>query len=524
MKCFKKALALTLSTALMITGLAACGGGNASSNPNPGHTSGGTPTTVKDSVIYGWSNEPSTLDPHMTSDSTALGACYQIYDMLIREEKDGTLSPALCTSYEYSEDMMDITFQLREGVKFHNGDIMTADDVVFSLNRAIASSYTTKMTSAFDSCEKVDDSTVVLHLKFPYAPAIGCLSNGNCAIINKKVVESDPDWALNSPVGTGAYQFVSWTTGVELCFDAFPDYYRGEAAIKHLTMRTITDTSALIISLESGEIDFVDTPIMSARQSLLDNPDLRYDECNQACYYLIAFNTQKGHFADERVREAVSCAVDRQTLIDGALDGVGSPVTSSMVPICSSYDPNFPAHEYDLERAKQLMAEAGFADGFTISVPTMPGGTYGTPTEILQDMLGKINITLEIDYQERGTWMSEVLTNNNYEMTFWAVPITVNDPDLACYTTFHSDFINGNGNFCNVDDSELDALLETGRIEENADKRNEIYTQVCELVRDHSYLVPLYTGTRRIACNKDLQGVNADPVLKYYVYEWYWQA
>lgn len=521
---------LTAILAMMMAfNLTACGGNQGgesatgsfsqeASEPNTGDK-----TSSRDTVIYGWSNEPSTLDPHMTSDSTALGACYQMYDMLIREEKDGTLAPALCTDYEYSEDMTDITFYLREDVKFHNGDVMTADDVVFSLNRSIASAYTSKMTSAFESCEKVDDTTVVLHLKFPYAAAIGCLSNANCAIVNQAVVEADEDWALNNPVGTGAYQFKNWVTGAEINFEAFPDYFRGEAPIKNLTMKTITDTSALIIALESGDIDFIDTPIASARQSLIDNPDLRYDECNQACYYLIAFNTQEGHFANELVREAVSYAVDRETLILGALDGIGEPVTSAMVPICSCYDPDFPANEYNVEKAKELMAEAGYADGFTVSVPTMPGGTYGTPTEILQSMLGEIGINIEIDYQERGTWMSEVLTNNNYEMTFWAVPITVNDPDLACYTTFHSDYINGSGNFCNIVDPDLDALLEQGRSETDESKRNEIYDQVCEIVRDNSYLIPLYTGTRRIACDDNLKGVNADPVLKYYVYEWYWE-
>lgn len=536
MKKLSKVLALILAL-LMICSFIGCGqsseetndsAGNAGTADNGSEEEQSAPNTgdkvsSRDSVIYAWGSEPSTLDPHMTSDSTALGACYQMYDMLIREEKDGTLNPALCSEYEISDDKMDITFKLREGVKFHNGDVMTADDVVFSLNRSIASTYTTKITSAFDSCEKIDETTVVLHLKFPYAAAIGCLSNANCAILSKAVVEADENWALNNPVGTGAYMFKSWVTGQEIQFEAFSDYYRGEAPIKNLTMRVITDSSAIIIALENGEVDFVDTPIISARQSLIDNSELRYSESNQACYYLLAFNNQEGHFTDEKVREAVSYAVDRETLIAGALDGNGEPVTSAMVPTCFCYDENFEYHEYDVEKAKELMAESSYPDGFTVSIPTMQGGTYGTPTEILQNMLSEIGIQLEIDYMERGTWMSEVLTNNNYEITFWAVPITVNDPDLACYTTFCSSYINGSGNFCNVVDEELDRLLEEGREEADQEKRTEIYDQVCEIVRDNSYLVPLYTGTRRIACNKNLKGVNADPVLKYYVYEWYWE-
>lgn len=169
------------------------------------------------------------------------------------------------------------------------------------------------------------------------------------------------------------------------------------------------------------------------------------------------------------------------------------------------------------------MAEAGYPDGFTVTIPTMPGGTYGTPTDILQGMLAEIGIKLEIQNLERGTWMSEVLSNNNYEITFWAVPITVNDPDQAMYTVFHSSCIDGAGNFCNVVDKDLDALLEAGRAESDMAKRIEIYRKACDIVRDNSYLIPLHTGTRRIAHDKRLKGVNADPVLKYFIYEWYWE-
>jgi peptide/nickel transport system substrate-binding protein len=309
---------------------------------------------------------------------------------------------------------------------------------------------------------------------------------------------------------------------VAIYFDAFPDYYRGKANIDHLVFRTILDPSALIIALENGEVDFVDTPIISARKSLMENPKVFYDESIQACYYLIAFNNQKGHFTDKKVREAVSYAIDRNILIQGALEGVGKPVYQAMVPICFSYDADFKAHPYDLEKAKELMTESSYPDGFTVSMPTMPGGTYGTPTEILQSMLAEIGINIEVDFQERGTWMSEVLTNNNYEITFWAVPITVNDPDLADYATFHSKNINGGGNFTNTLNTEIDKLLEEGRLETDPGKRNAIYDRIAEIVRDESYLIPLYTGTRRIATQKGLKNVKADPVLKYYVYEWSW--
>lgn len=245
----------------------------------------------RDSVIYGWPSDPSNL-----------GACCQIYDGSIREEKDGTLAPALCESYEITNGNKDIVFRLRQGVKFHNGDTLTAEDVVFSLNRSIGSPATTKITSAFDRAEKIDDKTVVLHLKYPYGGAIGCLSNGNCYIVNKKVVEADEKRSINDPVGTGPYMVTDWKAGVEMNLQAFPDYFRGEASIDKLTFRTISDSQALVIALQNGEIDFLDTPIITARQTLIDDHNIRYDQTNQAAYYLIAFNNKKGHFTNKLLR------------------------------------------------------------------------------------------------------------------------------------------------------------------------------------------------------------------------------
>ena len=290
-----------------------------------------------------------------------------------------------------------------------------------------------------------------------------------------------------------------------------------------MVMKIITDATTAVVALEKGETDIMDTPPKTARQSLIDNKDIGYYEADQACYYLIAFNNKKGRFSDKRLREAVSYAVDRDEIILGACEGIGRPVEAAMVPSCAEYPEDFKANPYDPEKAKALLAEAGYPDGLTVKMKTIESKTYSKPTEIIQEQLRKIGINVEIEIMERGAWFADVLASGNYEMTFWAIPITVIDPDFATYSAFHSSMAGGSGNFTEVAIPKLDKLLEAGRVSQSAEERKTIYRDVCQIIKDESVLIPLFTGRRCIAANKGLQNVKADPVLKYYVYEYSWE-
>lgn len=516
-KICKSILCLIMVFAMTLT---ACGGKGSEGAAN---TEGDEQQKEKkDSLSYSLLSDVTTLDPIKSNDSTAQILHYQIFDTLVREEQDGSLVPSLAEKWIISEDGKEVTFTLRKDVKFHNGDLMTAEDVAFSLNRSIASPFTSKITGVMEKAEVVDDNTVKLTLKEAYSAIIGCLSSANAAIVSKRAVEEDEDKFARNPVGTGPYKFVSWSNGEKIVLESFPEYFRGEAPIKNLTFRIITDPSTAVVALEKGETDVMDTPPKTARQSLIDNPDLEYYESDQACYYLISFNNEKGIFSDKRLREAVSYAVDRESIVIGALEGVGTTVEAAMVPLVDEYPQDFKANEFNIEKAKELMNEAGYPDGFTVKMKTIDSPTYIKPTEMIQAQLSEIGITVEIEIMERGSWFAEVLTDNNYEITFWAIPITVMDPDFADYSAFHSSMINGSGNFSRVNIPELDVLLERGRASQSKEERKEIYAEVAEIIKDESVIIPLFTGKRCIAANKDLKGLVASPVLKYYVYDYSW--
>jgi len=246
------------------------GGGNnapAASNESGANSDQTAETAVKDSVNFSINAEPSTLDPQKGNDLLTFAVHSQIFDTLVRENADGSLVPGLAEKWTISEDGKEIVFTLRNDVKFHNGDLMTADDVVYSLNRAITSTFTKRITGSMDKAEKIDDSTVKLVLKYSYGPILDCIATTNVGIVPQKAVEANEEGFARNPVGTGPFKFKEWNNGEKIVFESFKDYYRGEASIKNLTFKIISDKTSAAVALENGEVDVLLSPDEADRKN-----------------------------------------------------------------------------------------------------------------------------------------------------------------------------------------------------------------------------------------------------------------
>lgn len=468
--------------------------------------------------------DQKTFDPYRTTDLNDWQQHYQIFDSLFREDPDGKFVPALCTGYSFSEDGKEMILTLREDVKFHNGDTMTTDDVVFSLNTSIASPFTSKFTSVMKNAEKIDEKTVKLTLKHAYIPIIGCLVSSSTSIVSKKVYEASPSLFGQKPVGTGPYFVKEVKNGEKIVMEAFPGYYRGEAKIKTAVVRVIKDDNAALMALESGALDRMQpAQDYSDRQAIIDNPDLTYYEAPQACTFLVAFNNSKGVFADKRLRDAVAHAIDKEELILGAVNGMAQPTDEGITPLCPQAPKNFKGLEYDLEKAKVLMAEAGYANGLDVTMRIIGAANYTKPAEVLQAQLKKIGINMKIEAMERTRWFDIVNHKAQFEITFYAHAVSVADADFCTYPFLHSSQADGKGtNYMGVKIPELDKYLDLARLSLDEKERAEYYLKICEIVRDESIYVPCYTGRRTMAAEKDLKGVYADPMMRYYVYNYSW--
>ena len=237
--------------------------------------------------------------------------------------------------------------------------------------------------------------------------------------------------------------------------------------------------------------------------------------------WIIAFNNESGIFADKRLREAISYAIDREEILAGALNGFGEPVEMPIVPSVFGYDESFENHEYDLDKARQLMAEAGYPDGFSVTIKLNQSTTYTRPAEIVQAQLRKIGIDLQFELMERAAFLSDVTTNCDYEITLFMFTAGYPDADYVLYGRMHSGNIGGT-NYLKYSNPEVDVLLDEARASTDAARRKELYWKVSEYVRDDVPFIPLITDHVCIAANSGLSGVQASAGELHYVFDYAW--
>jgi peptide/nickel transport system substrate-binding protein len=347
----------------------------------------------------------------------------------------------------------------------------------------------------------------------------------NLAIVSPRAVEElgDAGFARN-PVGTGPYMFVEWRPGDRLIMEAFPDYWRGEAAIKNAQFRVIPDATTTTIALERGDIDMIMSVTPSERQNIINNNNLFYNETGSASPWFIAFHFQEGLFVNPLLRQAVAYAMNPSDIILGALEGVGMVLTAPMSPDAFGYPhENFEPTPFDPVRARELLAEAGYPDGLSITLKTMESPNYARPAAIIQEQLRVVGFDVRLELMERGAFLTDVFQHGMYEIKFTSLTALIPDADMITYTRFHSNH-HGNGmNFSFVSIPELDDLLDASRMSQDPEERLEIFRQIYEMNRDHVIYVPLYVGMNGVAAVNGLGGLHAHMAQRYFVYDLFWQ-
>ncbi len=512
MKRFNFFLGLLLIFAMLLTG---CGG-------NKPATQEKASGAKRDNLNFAILAESKELDPHKSSDTLTYILLLQIYDTLIKAEPDGKLVPALAEKWEISKDGKEVLFTIRKGVKFHNGDVLTAKDVAYSLNRAIGSAFTSKFTGVMKSAEVVNDSTVKLTLKHAYGPILYCISNPSLAIVSQSAVEKAGNTFGKNPMGTGPYKFVKWVSGEKIDLVRFDDYFKKPASIKNVTFRFITDVTTAAISLEKGEIDVLHNPSKSDRTAQMANKNLKYYETDSAYYYHISMNNKTGPFSDKRVRQAVSYAIDRKNIILGGLEGIGSPVEVPMPPSAFGYPADFKNNPYDPEKAKKLLAEAGYPNGLKVRFKINQAAMYSKPSEVIQEQLRKVGINAELELMERATYLDDVTKKFNYDISLYVITALLPDADYVCYTRLHSSMLGNGNNFTVTNIPQLDAALDKGRSSQNREERLAAYKEVSQIVKDEAPIVPVMTGKYAIVANKNVKGVSSSTVDLHFVHDYSW--
>lgn len=507
-----KPLTAVFCAAALTLGLAACSGGNTSADTGSasdtesassagqeaagsGSASGRTDLNLRISDAF------STVDPHNLSLNSDIMLSRQVYEPLYWINDEGEEIPMLATEYSVSEDGLTWTFQLREGVTFQNGDPLTAQDVVYSYERCFDNAYMQEKVEAIDSVTAPDDSTVEMHLKYQFSPLMEKIAA--IGIVSQSFAEANMDdqglLGFNA-CGTGAYSVKEAIPDVSITLEAYSGYWGGEAPIKTLNFEQITDETTAVTAFEAGEIDVMSIPSANWTQiseSGQYNTDSR--PSNHVVYLI--FNTEAAPFDNRELRQAIAYAINREDIIAVAADGLADPATSLATSYMLGYTEDHMTYEYDPEKAKELLAEAGYPDGLDIgSMKTMSGSYFEKVMQVVQSQLAEIGITSTIEGMDGNSLVEDCITGN-FTLADMGQNLSLDYDFLKTY--FNEEYINGL-NMARVSDSQIQELFEQGASTTNKEERLAIYQEIEDLTQELCAYVPLYNLQTTTAWNKDL--------------------
>ncbi len=373
----------------------------------------------KDSVTIGMVLEPPGLDP-TTGAAEAIGTIthYNIFEGLTKINEDFSITPLLAEKWSFSPDLKTLTFTLRKGVKFQDGETFSSKDVKFSFERAAAKDSTNKEKAFFASIASIDASdpnVVTLTFNEPSFQALFHLGQNTAVIIDEKSAATE----AAKPVGTGPYKLAAWNKGSSVSLDKW-DGFRdaGKVAIAHATFRFISDPSAEVAAMLSGEID--DFAQFQANQNI---PQFQSDPRFQVLIggtegkTILAMNNKKKPLDDLRVRQAIAYAIDRKAIIDGAENGLGAPIGSHLTPNDPGYVDLTGMYPHDPAKAKALLKAAGVTTPLELTLTLPPPAYARQGGEIIAAELADVGITAKIENVEWAQWLSGVYKDHNFDLT-----------------------------------------------------------------------------------------------------------
>ncbi|MBV9287999.1 MAG: ABC transporter substrate-binding protein [Hyphomicrobiales bacterium] len=375
---------------------------------------------AKDTVTIGMVLEPPGLDP-TTGAAAAIGEVthYNIFEGLTKINEDFSVTPLLAEKWEFSPDVKTLTFTLKPNVKFQDGEPFTSSDVKFSFERFAAKDSTNKDKSFFASIESIeatDPLTVVLHFKEPSFLALFHLGFETAVILDEKSAANE----ATAPVGTGPYKLAAWTKGASITLDKW-DGYRDPAsiAIAHATFRFISDPAAEAAGVLAGDIDaFPRFDGLQALDQFRSDPRFQVMTGGTTCKTIVAINNKRKPLDQLKVRQAIAYAVDRKAIIDGAMNGLGTPIGSHYTPLEPGYVDLTGIYPHDPEKAKALLKEAGVATPLKLSLVLPPVASYARQGgQVVAAELSEAGIQANIQQVEWAQWLSQVYKEHNYDLT-----------------------------------------------------------------------------------------------------------
>ena len=494
----KRCLSLLLLAGLLCAVLSGCGDSSTAETPES--------RAASNTIVVGIAQDlDNSLDPHKTVKAGTREVMFNVFEGLMKPTPEGDLTPAIASDYQVSEDRLTYTFTLRDGVKFHNGDTVTAEDVVYSIQRCAAATETgivpVEAFSNITDIQAPDASTVIITLAQP--------DNEFLSYMTTAVLPADYDQQDTDPVGTGPFKFVSRAAQDSIVLEKFDEYWGTPAQLDQVTFKIIENADSLLMSLQSGAIDLCAHLTSTQVAQLGEDFDVAEGTMNlvQALY----LNNAVEPFDNELVRQALCYAIDKQAIIDLAFDGYGSPIGSSMYPAFGKYfdESLTDYYPHDTEKAKELLAQAGYPDGFSMTI-TVPSNykPHMDTAQVLVQQLAEVGITAEIQAVEWESWVSDAYTNRQFQSTVVGVDAS-NMTARALLERFTS---TADNNFINYSNADYDALFAQAQATADDAEQTALYKEMEKNLTEHAANVYIQDLADLVAVRKGLEGVTFYPI------------
>ena len=491
MKALKRILTILLAVAMLTAALCGCKGGKSDEGAR------------KELTVGIAQDLDDSLDPHKMTAAGTREILFNVFEGLVKPDENGNLVPAVAVSYSISGTGDTFTFTLRDGVKFHNGKTVTVEDVVYSIERVAGKGSDKPLIAQFSAVQSVeapDSKTVVIRTAEPYLEFLSYLT---AAIIP---ANSDPADGL---VGTGPFKYVSRKAQENIVLERFADYWGEKAQLETVTFKIIENANVLVTSLKSGAIDLC--AHLTSTQAAELGDDFTVIEGSMNLVQAMYLNNAYGPLTDARVRQALCWAVDRQSILALVNDGMGSVLGSSMYPAFGKYYNDLSSYyTQDIEKAKALLAEAGYADGFDLVITAPVNYQIHVDTaQVIAEQLKAIGVRCTIQTVEWSAWLENVYKNRDYQATVVGFDTSAAMTAQSLLARFQSE---SGKNVCNFASADFDAAYAKALAETTEPAQIADYKECQRILAAEAAAVYVQDPCDLVAMRSDVTGYVFYPI------------
>ena len=451
--------------------------------------------------------EIKTLDPQNTVDSASLSVIQMINQRLFKIDNNGNIIPEIAEEATKVNEKTTL-IKIKKDLFFSNGEPVTVDDILFSLNRAKESPRMTQDFYMIESFEKVDDATIKVKTFYEAGNLLHKLASMGASIMNKKALEENE----NNIIGSGMFKLKEWVAGDRIVLERNEYFKETNSNVKEVIIKFIPEANSRMIMLETGEVDIAEALLPLDFQKILKEDDkFTTVEMQSSSNMFIGFDLRDKHLSDKRVRQAIAYAINNQDIVDSIYNGSATVATSPIPKITTGHNENSNPYEQNIEKAKELLAEAGYPNGFDIVLNVNEDNQRVDTAVVIQDNLKAIGVNVQIKTYQWASYVAFVENPSQEKgMFLMAWNIANDDPDELLYPLYHSSQIDAHTNVVFYKNEDFDNLISKARETIDKEKRIDLYKKAQDIIQEDLPHYAILYPMQNFAYKKNIKGIEVN--------------